>query len=150
MEKACNYYGKFTSCLAKLDWLAPLVSRVTVGWIFVQAGWGKWQDMPRVVEFFTSLGIPAPGIQAPFVASVELVCGGLLFVGLLTRLVSIPLIIVMKVAILTALRSEIGSFGDLFGAADYLYIVVLGWLVFYGGGKMSADHFLAKRCSTTA
>ena len=48
---------------------------------------------------FVKIGIPAPAFTAPFVGVVEIVCGGLLALGLVTRLAAIPLIIDMLVAI---------------------------------------------------
>ena len=72
--------------------------------------------------FFTELGIPAPQFQAPLAATAELVCGALLLVGLFTRVATLPLIGVMAVALLTALRDQIHAASDLFGLAEYLYI----------------------------
>lgn len=133
--------------LEKVAWFPPLLARVTVGYVFVESGWGKLHNLDKVVEFFQSLGIPAASLQAPFVAGTELVCGALLFVGLMTRLVSIPLIGTMVVAILTAKREELvgGGFSALTGMTEWLYIVLLVWLVFTGGGKVSVDHVLKKK-----
>ena len=58
-----------------LSWLPQTAARMALGWVFVQSGWGKLHNLPRVVEYFSSLGIPAPQLQAPFVAGVELVGG---------------------------------------------------------------------------
>src|SRR5579872_1930933 len=84
-----------------VDWLPGLISRLTIGGIFIQTGWGKITHLDKVINFFTSLGIPAPRLQAPFVASVELGCGTLVLLGLATRVASLPLIGTMIVAILT-------------------------------------------------
>ena len=62
---------------ARLGFVPPLLARIVLGVVFVQSGWGKLHDLDRVVAFFTELGIPAPQIQAPFVAGTELVCGTL-------------------------------------------------------------------------
>jgi len=50
---------------------------------------------------FTKIGIPHPKIMAPFVGVLEIVCGALLILGLLTRLAAIPMIINISVAILS-------------------------------------------------
>lgn len=50
---------------------------------------------------FARIGIPYPDLMGPFVGVVEIVCGGLIILGLLTRLAVIPLIIVMIVAIVS-------------------------------------------------
>ncbi len=50
---------------------------------------------------FAKIGIPVPQVMGPFVGGVEAVCGGLLILGLLTRLAAIPLIIDISTAILS-------------------------------------------------
>jgi putative oxidoreductase len=50
---------------------------------------------------FARIGIPYPDLMGPFVGVVEIVCGALIVVGLLTRLAAIPLIIIMIVAIVS-------------------------------------------------
>jgi putative oxidoreductase len=128
-----------------LRWLPPTVARLTLGFVFVQSGWGKLNNLPKVVAFFTELGIPAPQFQAPLAAGSELVCGALMLLGLATRLASLPLIITMLVAILTARRSELTGLSDLFGFIEYLYIALCLWLGAYGAGPLSLDAVFAKR-----
>jgi putative oxidoreductase len=132
-----------------LRWLPPTVARLTLGWIFLQSGWGKLHNLPKVIAFFTQLGIPAPQIQARLSSSTELLCGVLMLLGLCTRLASLPLIGVMTVAILTAKRAELHELSDLFGFAEYLYIVLCLWLGAYGAGPLSLDAFFAKRFERT-
>jgi len=50
---------------------------------------------------FAKIGIPMPDVLGPFVGGVEIICGALLVLGLLTRLASIPLLINISVAILS-------------------------------------------------
>src|SRR6478735_7871507 len=50
---------------------------------------------------FTKIGLPGPEFLGPFVGSFEIACGTLVLIGLLTRFASIPLIIIMLVAIST-------------------------------------------------
>ncbi len=133
------------SVSTSLQWLPPTVARITIGWIFLQSGWGKLHDLPKVVAFFTDLGIPAPQLQAPLNATIELLCGALILVGLWTRVASLPLIVTMLVAILTALRGNIHELSDLFGMAEYLYIALLLWLGAYGAGPLSLDAIFARR-----
>ena len=129
---------------ARLQWLPPTLARFTVGWIFLWSGWGKLHDLPRVIEFFGSLGIPHPELQAPFASATELVCGTLVLVGLFTRIASVPLIITMVVAIATAQRDNVGSLGDLFGLIEFGYIVLLISLGVTGAGPLSLDHALVR------
>ena len=126
-------------------WFPPLLARLTVGFVFAESGWGKLHNIPKVVGYFTDLGIPAPEFQAHLVASTELVGGTLLLLGLLTRLASVPLTVVMTVAIITAKRADLNELSDLFGFSEYLYIVLLIWLLISGAGFFSMDTLIAKK-----
>src|SRR4051812_37399468 len=81
---------------------ALLLVRISVGVVFAMTGWGKLHHLEDIIEFFRSLGIPYPELQAPLVAGLELVGGSLLVVGFCSRLVSVPLIGTMVVAMVTA------------------------------------------------
>ena len=133
------------SIASKLSWLPPLVARLTVGWVFLLSGWGKLHGLQDVVDFFRSLGIPAPEIQAPFASGTEFVCGGLLLVGLASRLASVPLIVVMTVAIMTARFEELTSAGALFGFIEWLYIALLLWIAVAGPGPLSLDALIVRK-----
>jgi putative oxidoreductase len=140
MEKIRNLIHAVTS---KLDWLPGLISRITIGTIFIESGYGKLTHLDRVIHYFATLGIPAPQLQAPFVACVELGCGTLVLIGLATRIAAIPLIGTMVVAIMTAKRSEIHEFGDLVGQMEFLLIVLFIWLIVKGAGALSIDRLIS-------
>jgi len=129
----------------RLSWLPPIAARFAVGWVFLQSGWGKLHNLENVVEYFASLGIPAPGFQAPLVAWVEFLCGALLLAGLATRLASVPLIVVMVVALNTALVDQISEWSDVLGLAEFGYIVLLLGLLILGAGPLSLDQWLVRR-----
>jgi putative oxidoreductase len=129
---------------AQLEWLPILLARIAVGWTFLQTGWGKLHDLPSIVEFFRQLGIPWPELQAPFVSSVELVCGTLILVGLFSRLAALPLIGTMVVAIATAQWENVDSFGALFGLTEYLYIVIFAWIATTGPGPVAVDTWMER------
>jgi putative oxidoreductase len=130
---------------SSLRWLPSTVARLTLGWVFLQSGWGKLHSLPKVIDFFRSLGIPAPEIQAPFAAFMEFLCGVLLLLGLCTRLASIPIIVIMLVALKTAKAGDIHQLSDLFGTSEYLYIALALWLGAYGAGALSLDAVFARR-----
>src|SRR5438552_5349002 len=76
--------------------------RIVVGGVFLSEGIQKFlfpNDLG--VGRFVKIGIPAPQVMAPFVGVVEIVCGALIILGLLTRFAAIALIIDMLVAIST-------------------------------------------------
>jgi putative oxidoreductase len=138
------------SASRRLEWLAPLIGRITLGILFMSTGWGKVHSLDKVTAFFTELGIPAPGLNAHVVSFVELIGGTLLLVGLASRLAALPLIASMAVAILTAQREQIHGLPDLFGLVEWTYLALLAWVAVAGPGKVSLDHLLSRRASPRA
>src|SRR3954467_11589129 len=129
----------------KLDWVAPLVARLTLGVLFVSTGWGKVHSLPKVTAYFAELGIPFPGVQAPMVSFVELIGGALLIIGLGSRLAALPLMASMLVAILTAQRANVHGLPDLFGLVEWTYFSLLLWVAIAGPGKVSLDSVIVGR-----
>jgi len=129
----------------KLDWLAPLVARITLGVLFMSTGWGKVHNLAKVTAYFNELGIPFPGIQAPMVSFIELIGGALLLLGLASRLAALPLMGSMAVAILTAQRANVHGLPDLFGLVEWTYLALLLWVLLAGPGKISLDQLLFGR-----
>lgn len=149
MRFAATAYFAAQSFAARIagafHWLPPLLARVVVGWVFLQSGWAKLHDLGQVTAYFTELGLPAPAFQATMASSTEFLCGALLLAGLATRYAAVPLIIVMMVALRTALWDQIDSAGDLFGIAEFLYVALLVVIATYGGGSISADAVLERQ-----
>ena len=135
---------------AVLSFLAPLLTRLVVGWAFCQTGKGKWEHFDNTVTFFTELGIPFPQANAAFVSSLELVGGFCLILGLFTRLMATGLASTMVVALLTADRERfIGSLSPSseVGTTDissFVFLLFFLWLALYGPGLISLDKLLAK------
>ncbi len=131
--------------LGRLQWLAPLLGRLAVGLVFMSTGWGKVHNIPKVIAFFTELGIPAPAFQAYLVGYSELLCGTALVIGLLSRLATVPLVVSMIVAILTAKRADLHGLFDLVGFDEFTYLVVLVMIAILGPGSASVDALLVKQ-----
>ena len=125
-----------------IKWLAPLVARVTVGYVFLLSGWGKLNNLPKVIENFAGWGIPDADLIAPFVSAVEFGGGLLLLLGLCTRIAAAPLAIVMIVAIRTALWEHVDSLETLLGLEEFSYLAIFLWLAISGPGAISVDHVL--------
>jgi len=81
---------------------ATILIRLMVGGIFLSEGIQKflYPDLLGAGRFIR-IGIPAPEIMGPFVATVEIICGMLILLGWLTRLAAIPLLINISVAIIS-------------------------------------------------
>ena len=127
-----------------LSWLAPLVARITVGWVFMWSGWYKLQNLPQIIDNFAGWDIPAPGLLAPFVAGVELVGGVLLMAGLMTRIAAGALGVVMIVAIRSARWGDVDSLETLLGFDEFLYLALFLWLAIAGAGAFSCDYVLQR------
>jgi putative oxidoreductase len=140
--------------LAALSFLAPLLTRLTIGWAFHLTGQGKLENFDRTVAFFTSLNIPMPELNAAFISRLECWGGILLMIGLGTRLVAFLLSSTMVVALMTADRMSF--LGALKGTSDsgltdvsaYVFLLFLLWLIFYGPGLLSLDALLFRRWRT--
>ena len=129
---------------------AVLLIRIVVGAVFLSEGIQKFLFPEALgVGRFTKIGIPAPEILAPFVGVCEIVCGGLLLAGLLTRLAAIPMIINMLVAISTTKVPILLEKG--FWAAahesrtDFAMLLGSLFLLLVGAGSLSLDARLNRR-----
>ena len=127
--------------------LVLLVLRLVWGWQFLTTGLGKLQNHARVTEFFTSLGIPLPGVNAWFIGGLEMIGGALLLLGLFSRPIALLLTGNMTVAYLTAERAAfLGVFHDLdaFLKADAFWFWFVAVVVLtLGPGAISLDRLLA-------
>jgi putative oxidoreductase len=107
-------------------------------------------NLEKVTGFFTELGIPMPGLNAVVVSFSELVCGALLVVGLGSRLATIPLLVSMAVALVTAKAGEIHGLADLFGTVEFTYFALLVYVAVSGPGPVALDHLVARRLDARA
>lgn len=79
-----------------------LALRIGIGFIFMKHGWDKWNNIDGTTAFFDGLGIPLAHFSAYLVATVELVGGLLVLLGIYTKEIAKFLAITMVVALLTA------------------------------------------------
>jgi putative oxidoreductase len=129
--------------LPRLNGPAALITRLFVGGFFMNTGWGKMHDLEQFAKNFAGWGIPYPHFNAALSAYTEFYGGLLTVVGLGTRLVAIPMIINMLVAIFSVvLRFNVSSLGDFLNADEPLYVLTYVWLIISGGGWLSLDSLL--------
>ena len=141
ITKLCEY---IEPVLEKFQDLSLLFLRLILAYGFYEPAKMKWSDINSVAEWFGSMGFPLPTLQAYMAASTEALGVLLLTLGLATRLVSIPLIVVMIVAIVTVHLPNGFSSGDNGFEIPLYYMLMLFVLVANGAGKFSVDHFLYK------
>lgn len=127
-----------------------ILIRLIVGAVFLSEGVQKFlfpNDLG--VGRFIKIGIPYPEITAPFVGIIEIACGSLILLGLLTRLAAVPLIINMVVA-MTATKIPIFLKDGVWKMAheartDWSMLLAALFLLIIGGGSWSLDAYLSKR-----
>ena len=127
--------------------------RIAVGLIFFTQGILKYIDPNLGVVRFSRIGFPHPYFTAHFVGTFEILCGFLLLLGLWTRLVSIPLLIVITTAIATTKIPELFRANQGFwymvsdARTDFAMFCCLIFLISVGGGSWSVDATRARHRS---
>lgn len=143
---------------------STLLLRLMAGGVFLWEGTLKFVYANQGVGRFTKLGMPFPAFTANFVASLEIVGGLLLISGLLTRLIAVPFIIEMMVAILSTKISlylgtsplplppalpKVGMWAVLHEVrSEYAQIMTVIFLLINGPGRWSLDALLQNRRSS--
>ena len=121
-----------------------LIPRIIVGLIFLTEGIQKFL-FPELLGMgrFAKIGFIHPEFWALFTACFEITCGVLVLFGFLTRIASIPLIIIMVTAFITTKYPLLVEKGVWIFAheyrTDFAMTLLLLLLLIYGGGKYSID-----------
>ena len=135
--------------LEKSEWVAQLLVRLFVGYFFMETGWGKLHNLDGFAQRFAGWGIPYPYFNASLSAYTEFIGGLLTVAGLGTRLVSIPMIINMLVAILKVNLMQVSSLDDFSELDEPLYALVYLWLLLSGAGWVSIDYLVSRALGLT-
>src|SRR5271170_375132 len=128
--------------LGRSEWVAQLLVRLFVGYFFMETGWGKLHNLDAFAQRFVGWGIPYPYFNAALCAYTEFIGGWLTIFGLGTRLISIPMIINMLVAILQVNLKSVTRLDDFVELDEPLYALVYLWLLLSGPGWISIDYFV--------
>jgi len=148
MKTIDRIYALFLRVANSLQSPLLLVIRLFWGWQFFQSGWGKLHDIGKVVDYFTSLGVPAPALNAHFIALLEAGGGILLILGLGSRLIALPLVIDMVMAYVFGDREALGSiFSDpdkFYAAAPYTFLFASLLILIFGPGLFSLDALIKR------
>ncbi|MDE3045179.1 MAG: DoxX family protein [Verrucomicrobiota bacterium] len=158
MEKFENPFLEFIS--SSYNWLVEWSSncqsllllwmRLTWGHQFFLAGSGKLANIDQTVQFFSTLCTAYPYFCAHLVGYLELIGGLLLMVGLASRLVTIPLIITMIVALTTAHSHILAHFRFLthpsafVNEGPYPYLITCLLVLVFGPGRFSLDAWIKR------
>lgn len=123
---------------------STIIIRLIVGIVFLSEGIQKFLfPAIRGAGRFEKIGLPFPEFLGSFVGAFEILCGVLILVGLLTRLASIPLVVIMLVAFVTT-KSEVyleRGFWELLHGSRTDWAMLLGSIFLFveGAGKWSID-----------
>jgi putative oxidoreductase len=125
-----------------------LALRLYFFWQLFLIGEGKLSNIGKVSEFFASLHIPLPTLNAYFIGSLECFGSLLLIIGLGSRLLSLLIVISMAVAYLAAdfeAVSSIFSDPDKFVKADPFPFLLTALIVLvFGPGLFSIDALMKR------
>ena len=138
-------YQNAVEKLSNLKDLPLLFMRLILAAGFYGPAMMKLKSIGDIASWFESMGIPIPTLNAYLATGTETLGFVLLFLGLGTRLISIPLIITMIVAIVTVHLGHGFEAGNNGFEIPLYYIIMLFTLLIYGSGKFSLDYLLTKR-----
>jgi putative oxidoreductase len=138
---------------------APLPLRLIVGYGFLEHGYAKLaRGFDSFGHILHALGVPMPELLAWATILVELLGGAAVLLGAFVPLASVPMAVVLLVAIFTvhlpngfssikleAVTASGAHFGQPGYETDLLYLACLAALVLAGSGPFSIDAIVARR-----
>lgn len=144
-----KFHDRYLTAITALQHPLLLAIRLYWGYDFYQTGLGKLNNLEGTTEFFASLNIPFPHLNAVAAGSTELMCGILLMIGLGSRYFTIPLIVIMCVAFATDDREALlNIFSDpeaFVAATPFLHLLTSLMILVFGAGMISADGLIQWR-----
>lgn len=143
--KITETYITIAERLSGLKDLPLFFIRLALAYGFYMPAMMKWGNINGIAEWFGSMGIPMPTLNAYLAASTEMAAVILLPLGLATRLISIPLMITMVVAIVTVHLGNGFNAGDNGFEIPLYYLLMLLLLLITGPGKISIDYLIKRR-----
>lgn len=144
MGKLCTF---FSNCLGKLSDFPPLFFRLVLAFGFYEPAMRKLGNVNGIAHWFENMGILYPVLNAYIVTTSEVLGVVLLTLGLGTRLISIPLISIMAVAIqMVHWKNGFAAGSNGFEIPLY-YLLMLFSLLVTGPGRISLDAWLCCKYS---
>jgi len=144
MSYCKKLYLEFSQLSQYISSLSLLFARLLIAYGFYEPAMMKWNDVASTSKWFDSLSIPFSTLSAYIAIGAETLGVIFLFLGFLTRVISIPLIIVMIIAIFTV------HIGNGFSIANNGFEIPLYYMAFlmifttFGAGRFSLDNIIFK------
>jgi putative oxidoreductase len=132
---------------------SPLLLLIRLCWgiQFFMTGLGKLMHIQKIIDYFTSIPIIFPALNAYLVGCTEMIGGALLTIGLASRLTAIPLAFTLVIAYLTTEKDALKSlytFTDVdpfLTAAPFLFLFACLIVIAFGPGVFSLDYLIKRR-----
>ncbi len=138
---------------------APIPLRLIVGYGFMEHGFAKWNKGPEAfAAILHAIGVPSPHLMAWATILIEIFGGLAVLLGAFVTLASLPMAVLLLVAIFTvhlpygfssiklmAVTAAGAKFGPPGYECDLLYLACLAALVLGGSGPLSMDEFIRRR-----
>lgn len=138
-------YLTITHRLSTLKDIPLFLIRLILAYGFYGPAKMKLNDVSAIAEWFSSIGIPAPTLNAYLATYTEITGALFLLLGFATRFMTIPLIITMLVAIKTVHWANGFEASENGFEIPLYYLVMLITLFFTGPGRISIDHLIRAR-----
>ena len=138
-------YNKFVNGMGQLRDIPLLFFRIILVIGFYQPAIMKIRNLSGVADWFASMNYPLPGVSAFLSMATEGLGIILILLGLGTRIIAVPLIFIMVIAILTVHISNGFPAGDNGFEIPLYYILMLFALMVFGPGKFSLDYLIGRR-----
>jgi len=138
-------YNMFLEKLEIVKDLPGLISRLVLAYGFYGPAMQKVNNIEGISQWFSSMNYPFPTLNAYMAAGTETVGFVLLFLGLGTRLIAVPLMIVMIVAITTVHLGNGFEAGNNGFEIPLYYLIMLISILISGPGRISLDAIIKKK-----
>ncbi|MCF6181519.1 DoxX family protein [Lutibacter sp.] len=145
MKKLITFNQNLGKKLSKLESLPLLLFRLVLAYGFYGPAMMKLKNIDGIISWFTDMGMPMPALNAYMATATESLGVLFLILGFSTRIISVPLIVVMLVAIKTVHLANGFESGNNGFEIPLYYIFMLFALFIYGPGKYSLDYLLSKK-----
>jgi putative oxidoreductase len=142
--KLINIYNSITGRLSLLKDIPLLVMRLILAWGFWNPGMMKWKNISGIAEWYEGMGMPFPTLNAYLSATTEVMGSVLLLIGFAVRIISIPLMIIMVVAISMVHFTNGFEAGNNGFEIPLYYLIMLFTLFIYGGGNYGLDNLIRR------
>ena len=142
-----KHYHTFTALVKQWSSIPLLLMRLVLAYGFFNPAKMKLTNFDAIVGWFDQLGLPFPALNAFLATATESLGVILLFLGLGTRLISIPLMITMAVAIVTVHWEHGFEAGNNGFEIPMYYLLMLFTLLVFGSGRWSMDYWIENKKS---